>query len=94
MKTFLSLLAFAFVVNLFFAVVTYFFFYGQIRGAQTFADYFYYSVGHLTTVGSGELIPETTGAKIWTSVYVLTIWVYVIYIAVNHIRDIKFGRFG
>ena len=94
MKTFLSLLAFAFAVNLFFATITYFVFPGQIKGAKTFADYFYYSVGHLTTVGSGELIPETTAVKLWTSIYVLVIWVYIIYIAVNQIHNIKFGRFG
>jgi hypothetical protein len=94
MKTFLALLAFAFAVNLFFAAVTYFVFPGQVRGAKTFTDYFYYSVGHLTTVGSGELIPETTAVKLWTSIYVLVIWVYIIYIAVNQIHNIKFGRFG
>ena len=94
MRTFLSLLAFAIGINVVFALITYLLFHGQIRGANTFTDYFYYSVGHLTTVGSGELIPETTGAKLWTSFYVLTIWVYIIYIAVNHIRNVKIGRFG
>lgn len=94
MRTFISLLAFAFGVNILFALVTYYVFPGQIKGAKTFSDYFYYSVGHLTTVGSGELIPETTAAKLWTSIYVLVVWVYIIYIAVNQIRNIKFGRFG
>lgn len=94
MKTFLSLLAFAFGVNIVFALITYFAFPGQIKGAKTFSDYFYYSVGHLTTVGSGELIPETTAVKLWTSIYVLVIWVYIIYIAINQIHNIKFGWFG
>lgn len=94
MRTFLSLLLFAFAINLVFALVTYLAFHGQIRGANTFSDYFYYSVGHLTTVGSGELIPETTGAKLWTSGYVLVIWVYIIYIAINHIRNIKIAGMG
>lgn len=94
MKTFLALLTFAIGVNVIFAVITYLLFHGQIRGAETLSDYFYYSVGHLTTVGSGELIPETTGVKLWTSFYVLIVWTYIIYIAVNHITNIKFGRFG
>jgi hypothetical protein len=94
MKTFLSLLAFAIGVNIVFAGLTMSFFPGQIQGAQTFLDYFYYSVGHLTTSGSGELHPITTPAKIWTSLYVLIVWVYIFYVAINKIHDIKFGRFG
>lgn len=94
MKTFLALLTFAIAVNLLFALGTYLMFHGQIRGAETLGDYFYYAVGHLTTAGSGELIPETTGVKLWTSFYVLIVWTYIVYIAVNHITNIKFGRFG
>ena len=94
MKTYLSLLAFALFVNVLFAGLTQLFFYGQIKGASTFADYFYYAVGHLTTSGSGELHPTTTAVRVWTSLYVIAIWTYVLYIAVNHIKNIKFGRFG
>jgi len=94
MKRFLSLLAFAVSINIVFAMITLTFFPGQIEGATTLADYFYYSVGHLTTSGSGDMIPKTTGVRIWTSLYVLTVWVYILYIAVNHISNIKFGRLG
>jgi len=94
MKTFLSLLLFAIFINIVFAALTYLFFHGQIYGANTFADYFYYAVGHLTTSGSGELHPQTSGVRIWTSMYVVTIWTYILYVAVNHIKNIKIGGFG
>lgn len=94
MKTYLSLLALAIFINVVFAVLTQFFFDGQISGATTFLDYFYYAVGHLTTSGSGELHPTTTAARIWTSLYVVAVWTYILYVAVNHIRNVKIGRFG
>jgi hypothetical protein len=94
MKTYLSLFAFAIFINVLFAVLTQLLFAGQISGATTFADYFYYSVGHLTTSGSGELHPITTAARIWTSLYVVAVWTYILYIAVNHIRNVKIGGFG
>jgi hypothetical protein len=94
MKTYLSLLLFALGINVVFAALTQLFFYGQINGATTFADYFYYSVGHLTTSGSGELHPTTTAVRVWTSLYVIVIWTYILYIAVNHIKNVKIGGFG
>lgn len=94
MRTYLSLLAFAIFVNVIFATLTMVFFHGQIDNANTFADYFYYAIGHLTTSGSGDLSPRTTAARIWTSLYVIVVWVYIFYVAVNHIKNIKFGRFG
>lgn len=94
MKRFLSLLLFAIGVNIVFALITMLAFPGQIKGATTFSDYFYYSVGHLTTSGSGDMTPETTTVRIWTSLYVLVVWVYIIYVAINQIHNIKFGRLG
>ncbi len=94
MKTFLALLAFGLFVNLLFAGLTMVFFDGQIRGAKTFVDYFHYTVGSLTTSEVAGMIPETPGVKLWTSLYILVVWVYIIYIAVNHITNIRFGRFG
>lgn len=94
MKTYLSLLAFALFINVIFAMLTQLLFPGQIGGAHTFWDYFYYAVGHLTTSGSGELHPKTTAVRVWTSVYVVAVWTYILYVAVNHIKDVKIGRFG
>jgi hypothetical protein len=94
MKTYLSLFAFAIVINIVFAALTQLLFDGQINGATTFADYFYYSVGHLTTSGSGELHPRTTAVRMWTSLFVVAVWTYILYIAVNHIRNVKIGGFG
>ena len=94
MKTYLSLLAFAIFVNVVFATLTMLFFHGQIDNATTFADYFYYAVGHLTTSGAAHLEPKTTAVRLWTSMYVIMVWVYIFYVAVNHIKNIKFGRFG
>ncbi len=94
MRTFISLFLFAIFVNIVFAVLTYLLFHGQISGITTPADYFYYAVGHLTTSGSGELHPQTTAVRIWTSLYVITVWTYVFYAAVNHIKNVKFGKFG
>jgi len=94
MKTFFALLILGLFVSLLFAGLTMVFFRGQIRGAQTFIDYFHYTVGSLTTSEVAGMIPETPGAKLWTSLYILTIWVYVIYLAINHISNIRFGRIG
>ena len=94
MKTYLSLFAFAIFINVVFAVLTQFLFDGQISGATTFFDYFYYAVGHLTTSGSGELHPRTTAVRVWTSLYVVAVWTYILYVAVNHIKNVKIGRFG
>lgn len=94
MRRYISLLAFAIFVNLVFAGLTMLIFHGQISGAYTFADYFYYSVGHLTTSGSGELHPQTTAVRIWTSLYVVVVWVYIFYVALNHITNVKIGGFG
>ncbi len=94
MKTFLALLAFAIGVNVVFATSVMTMFPGQIGGANTFADYFYYSVGHLTTSGAGDMTPKTAAVRLWTSIFVLTTWVFVFYVAINQIHNIKFGRFG
>lgn len=94
MKTFLSLFLFAIGVNVVFALLTMLLFAGQIEGATTFWDYFHYAVGHLTTSGTSNMAPETTGVKLWTSLYVLMVWTYIFYVAVNHITNIKFGRLG
>ena len=94
MRTFLSLLAFAFGTCLLFAMVTFVFFHGQIRGAVTFWDYLHYAIGSLTTSDVGGMIPATDAVQIWTAVYVLTAWVYIFWATINHIKDVKFGRFG
>lgn len=94
MRTFLALLGFALGVNILFAMLTFLFFRGQIENAETAGDYFYYAVGSLTTSGTGDMIPKTDAVQIWTSMYVLVVWVYIVWIAVNHVSNIKFGRFG
>jgi hypothetical protein len=94
MKTFLSLFFFALGTNAVFALLTMLLFPGQIEGANTFLDYFHYAVGHLTTSGTTNMTPETTAVRVWTSLYVLVVWTYVFYVAVNHITNVKFGRFG
>jgi hypothetical protein len=94
MRRFISLLVFALAVNATFAMVTYVFFYGQLKGATGLLDYFHYAVGSLTTSEVAGMIPQTTGLRIWTSLYVLTAWVFIIWAAVNHISNVKFGRLG
>jgi hypothetical protein len=94
MRTFLSLLAFAFGICLVFAMVTYTFFRGHIRNATTFWDYIHYAVGSLTTSDIGDMVPETDAVQMWTSMYVLTIWVFIFWATLNRITNIKFGRFG
>ena len=94
MRTFLSLLGFALAVCVVFAMMTFVFFRGQIRNAVTPADYLHYAIGSLTTSDTGDMIPETDAVQLWTSVYVLVTWVYIVYVAVNHISNIKFGRLG
>lgn len=94
MRTFVSLLAFALAVNIVFTMVTYVFFYGQLRGARSIGDYFHYAVGSLTTSEVAGMIPETIGLRIWTSLYVLSAWVFIVWAAVNHVSNLKFGRLG
>lgn len=94
MKTFLALLGTAIGINVIFAIATMSLFPGHIEGATTFLDHFYYSVGYLTTSGSGSMVPSTPQVRTWTSLFVLTAWVFVFYVAINQIRNIKFGRFG
>ena len=94
MRKFLSLLVFALAVNLTFTAVTYAFFRGQLQGATSFWDYFHYAVGSLTTSEVAGMIPTTTGLRIWTSLYVLSAWVFIIWAAVNHITNLRFGRLG
>jgi hypothetical protein len=94
MRTFLSLLSFGVGVSLVFAALTYVFFRGSIKNAETASDYIHYAVGTLTTSGTADMVPMTDAVQLWTSGYVLTVWVYVVWVAVNHISNIKFGRFG
>ena len=94
MRTFLSLLFFAVGINVVFAVVTMVFFPGEIEGAHSFIDYFFYAVGSLTTGDVGTHTPKTTTVKLWTSAYVLTAWVYIFYATINHIKDVRFRLFG
>jgi hypothetical protein len=91
MRTFLSLFFAALLINVTFAVLTYVFFHGQIRGAKTFVDYLHYAIGSLTTAEVAGMIPETSGAKLWTSLYILTAWVYFIYLAIHHFTSVRFG---
>lgn len=94
MRTFLSLLGFALAVNVAFTMVTYVFFQGQLRGATGFWDYFHYAVGSLTTSEVAGMIPQTTALRVWTSLYVLSAWVFIVWAAVNHVSNLKFGRLG
>lgn len=94
MRTFVALLAAGITVSVVFAALTMLLFPGQISGASTFADYLHYAIGSLTTAEVAGMIPETAGAKLWTSFYILVVWTYLIYLAINHISNIRFGRVG
>ena len=91
MKTFLSLLFFAVGINVIFAITTMVFFPGEIENAKTFPDYLFYAVGSLTTGDIGNHTPKTTAVKLWTSIYVLVAWVYIVYVTINHITDVRLG---
>ena len=94
MRTLLALMGFAGGVSLLFALLTWVFFHGHITNAVTAADYIHYAVGTLTTSGTSDMVPKTDAVKLWTSGFVLTAWVYIVYVAVNHLSDLKIGRFG
>jgi hypothetical protein len=94
MRTFFALLGFALAVNIVFAMMTFVFFRGQIKNAETAADYLHYSIGALTTSDTGDMVPMTDAVQLWTSFYVLTVWVFIVWVAVNHVSNIKFGRLG
>ena len=94
MRTFLALLGFALGVNIVFAMMTFIFFRGQITNAETPVDYLHYAIGSLTTSDTGDMVPKTDAVQVWTALYVLVTWVFIVYVAVNHISNIKFGRLG
>ena len=94
MKTFLALLFLIVFLNAVFAVLTMLIFHGQIEGAHTFPDYFFYAVSSLTTSDLGEMSPKTTPVRLWTAAYVLLAWVYIFYVTINHISDVKIKIFG
>lgn len=94
MRTFLSLLAFAFGLCFVFAVITYIFFRGQIRNATTFWDYLHYAVGSLTTSDVGDMVATTDAVQMWTSLYVLTVWVYIFWATINHVKNVKIAGLG
>ena len=94
MRTFLALLGFALGVNIVFAMMTFIFFRGQITNAETPVDYLHYAIGSLTTSDTGDMVPKTDAVQLWTALYVLVTWVFIVYVAVNHISNIKFGRLG
>ena len=54
MKTFLSLLFFVVVLNFAFAVMTMLLFHGQIEGATTLPDYFFYARMGLHLLCNGQ----------------------------------------
>lgn len=89
MKTFVSLLVLVFLVSIIFSMLTYTFFRGHIKNADSVWDYLYIGIATLTTNDFGELTPQTDAVKIWLSAYTLTAYVFVLYIALNHIRDIR-----
>jgi hypothetical protein len=94
MRTFFSLLGLALGINVTFAILTFVFFRGQITNATSPTDYLHYAIGSLTTSDTGDMTPRTDAVQLWTSVYVLVSWVFIIYLAVNHISNIKLGRVG
>lgn len=94
MKTFLSLLGFTLGICVVFAMTTFVFFHGQIKNANTPIDYLHYAIGSLTTSETGDMVPLTDAVQLWTSMYVLVAWVFIVYVAINHITNLKFGRFG
>lgn len=94
MRTFLSLLGFALGICVVFAMITFVFFRGQIKNASSPIDYLHYAIGSLTTSDTGDMVPLTDAVQLWTSLYVLVAWVLLVYIAINHLTNLKFGRFG
>lgn len=87
-------MGFALGVSLVFTMLTYVFFNGQIAGATSFGDYLHYSIGSLTSGEVAGMVPKTLGVKLWTSIYVLSAYVLIIYVTINHITNLKFGRLG
>jgi uncharacterized membrane protein len=89
MKTFLSLLGLVFLVTAVFSMLTFVFFRGHIKNADSLFDYLYISIATLTTNDLGDMVPQTDAVKLWLSMYTLSAYVFVLYIALNHIRDIR-----
>jgi len=75
-------------------MMTFVFFRDQITNANTPADYLHYAIGSLTTSDTGDMVPKTDAVQLWTATYVLVTWVFIVWVAVNHISNIKIGRVG
>lgn len=89
MRNYLNLLLTAFLFVSVFAAITYTFFPGQIKNATTLTDYVYFGAVTTTTLGYGDMAPTTTAAKLWVSAYVLSVAVFVFWVALNALDDIK-----
>jgi hypothetical protein len=94
MRTFFSLLGLTLGISVLFSILTFVFFRGQIKNAVTPIDYLHYAIGSLTTSETGDMVPTTDAVQLWTSLYVLVAWVFIVYLAINHISNLKLGRFG
>ena len=75
------LFVYVLIVNLTFATLTYYFFYGEISNAVTYVDHVYYGTVSLATVGYGDMTPTTQRARIWVSMYLFTIYTLMLSLA-------------
>jgi len=67
-----------FVLNGIFATLCYFFLYGQISGATTYLDFYYFGLVTISTVGYGDMSPTTQTARAAISVYLVFLFSFVL----------------
>jgi hypothetical protein len=77
----IKVLLVAFILNLVFSTILYFFFYTQISNAITYIDFFYFGLASMTTAGYGDMAPKTSAAKTFISLYLIFIFSFMVSIA-------------
>jgi hypothetical protein len=75
------LFIYVFIVNITFATLTYYFFYGQITNAVTYLDHVYFATVSLATIGYGDMTPTTQKARMWVSSYLFIIYTLMLSLA-------------
>jgi hypothetical protein len=77
-KKLFTIIICVFVLNILYSLCCYYFLYGEISNAKDYTDFFYFGLVTLSTAGYGDMIPTTTRAKMFISVYLLVLYSFLL----------------
>jgi voltage-gated potassium channel Kch len=64
-----------------FAIISHFVLGEEIKGARTFTDHLYFSTVTLTSVGYGDMVPQTQRAKLFVTAYIIFTYTFMVLVA-------------